>query len=554
MNMWPKTLGLMVLAGAAATAAYLTRPTAPAIALLSDLGTPLAPALTDPLAVRTLEVISFDPESARARAFKVTWDGKRWVVPSASNYPADADRQMAQAASALAGVLRERVVSDSAEDHERLGVTAPDDAQAAVRKGHGVRVTMRGEGDALLADVIVGGSADDREENPFRVPRPQRYVRDLMPGAPVNRVYVATLAGGFSTRLVDWVETDLLKQPAADVVEIMADRYSVDEQTGQLIDPQRITLSREPYDPFDPNKLRPWGLKIDEGTGSARGPGPGELVNHVRAEDLAGTLASLRIVGVRPKPPTLAAALGSSDNAIRLSANDRLSLQSRGFYLSTDGALLANEGQLSIKADDGVISTLWFGEVVPEGEDPAGGGRVGGTEPASAADSGGSGGVPTEAGQARFVMVTTGFDPSLVREVPKPQALIDWEAQVRADRAAERPEGAPTPAPAEEAPLPEPEDPGIKSLKEQYENRVRERERKLAEGRERAEKLSARFADWYYVLESDVVARLRPRPEELVTQDASKAVSVAPAAPVDDPAPPLLPRELRPFPEFGESR
>jgi hypothetical protein len=52
MNAWTKTsLYLIVAAGLTATV-YLTRPAPREVALLSDVGKPLAPALTDPLAVK----------------------------------------------------------------------------------------------------------------------------------------------------------------------------------------------------------------------------------------------------------------------------------------------------------------------------------------------------------------------------------------------------------------------------------------------------------------------------------------------------------------------
>src|SRR5262245_37748054 len=106
MTSWTKTVALVAAAGTLAGLVFLTRPKAGEVALISDQGQPLAPQLTDPLAIKGLQVVSYDETAAKTRAFNVTFDGKRWVIPSHSGYPADAADKVSAAASAFAGLKK----------------------------------------------------------------------------------------------------------------------------------------------------------------------------------------------------------------------------------------------------------------------------------------------------------------------------------------------------------------------------------------------------------------------------------------------------------------
>src|SRR5947207_11145296 len=50
--------------------------------------------------------------------------------------------------------------SDSTGDHRRLGVLDPLDVSLPDLKGRGTRVTIRGQNERLLAELIVGNTAD----------------------------------------------------------------------------------------------------------------------------------------------------------------------------------------------------------------------------------------------------------------------------------------------------------------------------------------------------------------------------------------------------------
>jgi hypothetical protein len=76
------------------------------------------------------------------------------------------------------------------------------------------------------------------------------------------------------------------------------------------------------------------------------------------------TLVELSIVDVRAKPPSVTATLSRAGGA-RLSAEDVSELSSRGFYFTSDGRLLSNQGEVLVHTDTGVFYALRFGELAP---------------------------------------------------------------------------------------------------------------------------------------------------------------------------------------------
>lgn len=508
MNAWSKTGLSVALAGVLGGLVWLTQPRAVEVAILSDQGQPLTPGLTDPLAVKALEVISFDSAAAKVRAFKVSFDGARWVIPSAANYPADAASKVAAAASAFVGLKREQVVSDQSADHAALGLVSPDDEAAVAALGDqpsaiGTRVTMRGADGAVLADLIIGRAAEGGGGSAGRV-----HVRDLAGAAP-KRAYLTTLAGRFSTRFVDWVETDLFQSTSDQFVSVLIDRYSIDESTGRVKDGSQITLTRPPASAAPESATgRTWSLSVAPPLPATEGHA-GPTVNAAKADDLLEVLTQLRLVGVRPKPANLAKILGNPSAGDRLAMTDQLSLQTRGFFLAPDGQLLANDGQLQARTEDGVIFTLWFGEAVPEGEDAASGGSVGAESktPSSATQTGAGGGP----GVSRYMMIMAGFDPKALPEPVKPEALVAADAAKAA-----QPEGT--------------EPPEVASLRTAHQQALEAWRARVKAAQEKSDRLARRFADWYYVVDAGSLARLRPTLAELTAAAANPAEPPLPPA------------------------
>jgi flagellar basal body rod protein FlgG len=66
-------------------------------------------------------------------------------------------------------------------------------------------------------------------------------------------------------------------------------------------------------------------------------------------------------VDARPKPPQLADSLRNGQ--IEVTLESALSLRQKGFFVTSSGRLLANEGEMSIDTVNGVVYQLRFGEV-----------------------------------------------------------------------------------------------------------------------------------------------------------------------------------------------
>lgn len=541
MNDLNKTFFAILVAAALVGAVYLTRPAPITDARFSDQGETFFPEFADPTAARSLQVLAYDEAAATIHPFKVEFDGTRWVIPSHHNYPADAQANLAKAASTFIGLTKEQVVSDRAADFESLGVLAPDDS-AAPLAGRGTRVTLTGEGGSVLADMIIGNKVKDAPQPDSSgngaAPSERRYVR--LPDK--NRVYAANFTKTFSTSFGDWVETDLLQLQGQHVQKIIVDRYEIDETQGVKKPIEKLTLARTAQaDPMNPNPTGAWSVDAQPGGP----PNPGETANTMKIEEAMSALRELKIAGVRPKPPKLADWFaGRSDKVTQL---DLLDLQSRGFFVTQQGQFVANEGEVSCACDDGVVYTLYFGEVlIGQGEALSAGKDViasTGTEAGPEA--------PKKGQEARYAFVRVGFDDSLIptpaappisgrpSEQPPPvqvlpapggaeqddqqQAPPNEDPRPNADEENRMPPAAPAPvqAPAETmAPNAPPASLSAappSPAQQEFERRLAARKTKVDEGRKRADALSKRFADWYYVIDAASFAKLRPTRADVVT-------------------------------------
>jgi hypothetical protein len=156
---------------------------------------------------------------------------------------------------------------------------------------------------------------------------------------------------------------------------------------------------------------------------------------------------------------------------VQISTNDMLSLQSKGFYFTRDGRLVSNEGEVEVRASDGVTYTMRFGEVVyGKGLSVTAGG-----ESASAQGEG--------LAENRYLMITTSFSEALFPEPARP-ASTDF---------LEKPDSLWTE-----------EDYRMKGLQTAHEAW----QRKVDSGRTRMNDLNARFARWYYVISSESFDKL----------------------------------------------
>lgn len=519
MNDFQKTIVAVVIAAGLASAAYLTRPAPIADARFSDQGEPFFVDFKDPTAARVLQVLAFDEAAAAIRPFKTEFDGTRWVIPSHYGYPADAEKNMAEAAAVFIGLEKQQFVTDSAADHEALGVLSPDDV-AGPLKGRGTRVTLSGEGGSALADLIVGKQVKTTTADPSGSPPNRRYVR--LPGK--NRVYAVDFAKTFSTAFVDWVETDLLKISSAPVSRIIVDRYEVDEKQGVKRGTEKLTMSlsgpAENRDPMNPTPPSRWTVVAEPG-------GPpigGETVNTSKIEEMIGSLRALKIAGVRPKPQKLADWFAGRTETI--TQMDAIDLQSKGFFTTNQGQFVGNQGETVIECADGVVYTMYFGEVLfGEGDELSAGtdviGSAGGEEKKAEEAAKGQ--------ESRYAFVAARFDERLIPMPERPAATVEPAS------APETPavESVPAPGGAEPEPAPSPsEQPAsVEAAKDPaeaaYQQALAERAKMVEAGKKRAESLSNRFANWYYVIDAASFGKMRLTRSEVVSKPETPATTPA---------------------------
>jgi hypothetical protein len=471
MNEYLKTLIYVAVAVAALALAWVVRPAAPGRPVVDDVGELFFADFQDPLEASSLEILEFDEETGRARAFKVARHEGVWSIPSHENYPADAENQFAEAAAALIDLAKGTNRSDRPADHELYGVVDPAGAGPGAT-GVGKRVTIETAEGRRLASLIIGKALKESEG--------QRYVR--VPGQ--DRVYLCGVdTNKFSTSFEDWIEKDLLQLSSSDITGIVINDYSIDEVGQRLIQGELLRLG------FDGQSFE-WSLED---------LGDDEELDKTKLNAMRRALETLEIVDVHRKPAGLSSELRAEDT-LQLNAEAVRSLRSRGFYIH-QGRLLSNKGETIIQTKAGVQYTLRFGEIAFTDR--------GGEEAPESGDADEPGAEPDQSG--RYLFVTAELNPDLVPE-PELQELPDLAQLI----------------PPEEMPQEDEEDPARPSVEEamdmarekvEEENRQKqaEYERKLEEGRERARELNDRFADWYYVIPGDVYDRLRVRRSEVIT-------------------------------------
>ena len=478
MNDLSKTLAFSAVALVLCGAAYVsTRDRSVRNEAFNDQGQPFFPEFKDALACTDLEVVDFDPSTATASRFQVKFENGKWVIPSHYQYPADARDRLTKTAAAVMDLSKDTVRSDRAEDQEDMGVVDPLDTKTTTLKGRGKRITLRDSSEKVLADYIIGNEVKDKTG--------QLYVR--VPGQ--KRTYGVKVKAEPSTRFADWIETNLLKLEASHIRKIEFDNYKVNleqgYQRGEVLDIERKdssaawTMAGLPADKeLDSDKLR----------------------------TLTDALADLKIVGVRTKPAGLTRDLKQNDKeGIKLTATNVASLQSKGFYMTKDGQLLSNQGDVRVYTDEGVVYTLRFGEVffgtgeeLTKGDSDEAEKKAGDKTGSKQKDKD-----KTKKAEGttenRFVMVTVSFDPTLI---PKPK---EDDKEKEKEQAAAKP-GQPLEIPTSPF-APDPNDPKYladqKEAKERAEREQKDYDKKIADGKKRVDELRDRFAAWYYVTPGD---------------------------------------------------
>ena len=456
----------------------------------------LFPDLADASKAASLEIVSFDDETATLKPFKVVRSEGVWVLPSHENYPADAKDQLAAAATELIERPVLDVVSDSPGDHETYGVIEPDPEKVKVgMTGVGQLVEIRDASGNKLARLIVG-KEDKRPAGGPSSGRTLRFVRR----AGQDRVYRVELdTSKFTTKFDDWIEKDLLKISPWDVRRLTLDdsacTFGMDEASGRpMISLDRKSRAELAYD----DKDAAWSLVKLEGFDDKNQPreeklAAGEELASGRLNDLRNALGDLKIIDVVRKPSGLSADLKAEESF----TGDReavTSLAQRGFFAIQKGDIVSSNGETIVGMKDGVEYLLRFGN----------GTTVAGVEGAEGAEK--------PAGEAasstgRYLFVSARLNEGLLDKPtldPVPDAPAEGDAKkeatdgkadekkdVAADELKKAEEAeAKAQAALEERRRVEAEN---RRRQEQYDERVKAAQKRVRD-------LNNRFADWYYVV------------------------------------------------------
>lgn len=403
----------------------------------SEVGEEFFPEFLDPLAASELSVVRYDSENREPQSFSVRKNDKGfWTIPSHHDYPAEAEERLARTAASMIGIRKLALHSRSKDDWGRYGVADPSDETAVAapaedgeepKESRGTRLTLKDSSGNALVDLIVGSAVEGRPSQ-FFVRQPDK-----------NPVYIAKLNVDLSTKFADWIEPDLLKLNQPDINHVRIDRYSVDEQKGEILKGEVLDLTKDKI-------AGKWAL---DGLNAEA-----EQVKESAVTDLVRNLDQLKIVGVRPKPEGLNADLTVSEEV----ANNPLLRQvlqqdmvRQGFFIArgpqNSVQLVSNEGELIAGTGNGVRYTLYFGEIArgsakdietglgdkaAEAEAPAKPEAEGAAEseakpadPEKPADE-------AEKGPRRYLLVKVDYDESLLGPKPtepaapeKPAILID---------------------------------------------------------------------------------------------------------------------------------
>ncbi len=421
MNELKKTLSFVSVALVLVVLAFLSLPKSSTPDLLAEVGERFFPDFKDPNTAASLEVVAYDEETASAKPFKVVFKENLWVIPSDYNYPADGKEQLSKTAALMIAMEKEEFRTANPNEFEELGVVDPLDESTA--KGRGMRITVRNQNDKALADIIIGKALQNKSD--------LYYVRE-----PEKRqVFTAKVPFKISTAFKDWIDTDLLQVEKTAISEVMIKDYSINERTRSVNQREELMLSKND---------EKWMLQAKRGKA--------QNANSEQVEKLLKALDEMTIVGVRPKPQGLSDNLTASESGIKISQEDMLSLQSKGYYFARNGDLLSNEGELEFKTTEGVRYILRFGEMVL--------GEIS------------DGNKPEE---NRFLFITASFDDTMFQEPAKP-GNMDFKT---------KPDS-----------LWNANDKRNKSLNLAYESW----QKKVEAGKKKALELNQRFAKWYYII------------------------------------------------------
>src|SRR5690606_34966296 len=177
-----------------------------------------------------------------------------------------------------------------------------------------------------------------------------------------------------------------------------------------------------------PPVFGPDGERIDPETYSGEQPLPkvpevpeGKVLNNTKVKQIVGAADRMKIVGVRPRAQRL----------------DPFEMQGKGFFLVGEPprlSLLGDQGEVHLISRDGVIYTLFFGEVTyATGEALSAGGEDEQPDPEAEGED-----KPSSTQANRYMFVNVSYDPRRDQTKGEPPIPGQVRGQERADQLNQR--------------------------------------------------------------------------------------------------------------------
>jgi hypothetical protein len=370
--------------------------------------------LKSPSDVAGLKIVSYD--DSRAKQFEVVRQAAGWALPSHSDYPADAETQVANAASSLIDLKVLRVETSLPSEHATYGVVAPDPQKAPPgTEGVGKLIEVRDKSGNSLARLIIGN--EDKRTAEGGDGQELRFVRPL----PHDVVYVVALpTAKFTTDFAEWIETDLLKLDAWDITEVTLKDYTFDiipDAAARQLRPlyQQASTIKLNFSDKDSKWSLGEFLVFEEGTPKPVQLGADEELNSVKLNELKTALDELKIVDVRRKPAGLSSDLKANKDIFN-NEEAMISLTESGFFpgqiVGDNAGLVSSDGEVIVRMKDGVEYSLLFGRSAGIGSKEKDDAKE------SAAKSKGKADEAQGSNLNRYIMVSARFNKDLI---PPPQ-------------------------------------------------------------------------------------------------------------------------------------
>ena len=361
MNEMTKTVLLGSIALLVVGLAFFTRPEAATVDPSQEMGKKLVKFPVE--AAKKMRIVKYDEKQGELHDFAVAQKDNLWAIPSKFDYPADAQRQMTEAATSCNDLEILLVASDRASDHEKFGVIDPlSSGLTAGDEGVGTRVTIENEKEKNLADLIIGEEVKDSIG--------QHYVRR----ANQDVTYIIKINPEiFSTRFSDWIEKDLLQMNPIDLSDITFHDYSVQREVTPA---GELKVAVDNKSKFTVQYIPPTGnwiihsIALFDYSKKAFMPAPtfmkeGEQLKKETLGEMRDALQELKIVDVEKKPEALIQNIQDYENFVKNQESVQ-SLIIKGFIPTADKEgklkILSTNGEIICTMKNGVEYVLRFGE------------------------------------------------------------------------------------------------------------------------------------------------------------------------------------------------